>query len=90
MKQSIDTTSTLPTCKTSDIAKLHAKGIGTVCGRLLVGTAKKITIFGNTLCANFPPEKMLMFASQVVSKHEIYLILMLGLNYRGRVPLLKW
>uniref|UniRef100_M1CEX2 Kinase n=2 Tax=Solanum tuberosum TaxID=4113 RepID=M1CEX2_SOLTU len=31
-KQSIDTTSTLPTCKTSDVAKLHAKGIGTVCG----------------------------------------------------------
>ncbi|WMV43555.1 hypothetical protein MTR67_036940 [Solanum verrucosum] len=42
MKQSIDTTSTMPTCKTSDIAKLHAKGIGTVCGRLLVGTAEKI------------------------------------------------
>ncbi|XP_049387962.1 uncharacterized protein LOC125852276 isoform X2 [Solanum stenotomum] len=81
MKQSIDTTSTLPTCKTSDVAKLHAKGIGTVCGRLLVGTAEKIpsseivdtTGAGDafvgavlySLCANFPPEKMLMFASQV-------------------------
>ncbi|XP_015169811.1 ketohexokinase-like isoform X2 [Solanum tuberosum] len=81
MKQSIDTTSTLPTCKTLDIAKLHAKGIGTVCGRLLVGTAEKIpfseivdtTGAGDafvgavlySLSANFPPEKMLMFASQV-------------------------
>ncbi|XP_060210256.1 uncharacterized protein LOC132637132 [Lycium barbarum] len=86
MKQSIDTTSTEPTCKTcktSDVAKLHAKGIGAVCGWLLVGTAEKIpsselvdtTGAGDafvgavlySLCANFPPEKMLSFAAQVVT-----------------------
>lgn len=83
MKQSIDTTSTMPTCKTSDVAKLHAKGIGTVYARLLVGTSEKIpsseivdtTGAGDafvgavlySLCANVPPEKMLMFAAQVAA-----------------------
>ncbi|CAN4078012.1 unnamed protein product [Withania somnifera] len=83
MKQSIDTTSTMPTCKSSDVAKLHAREIGTVCGRLLVGTAEKMpsseivdtTGAGDafvgavlySLYANLPPEKMLMFASQVAA-----------------------
>ncbi|XP_016468551.1 uncharacterized protein LOC107791069 isoform X1 [Nicotiana tabacum] len=74
MKQSIDTTSTMPTCKSSDVAKLHAKGTGTLSGRLLVGTAEKIpsselvdtTGAGDafvgavlySLCANLPAEKM--------------------------------
>ncbi|KAH0648622.1 hypothetical protein KY285_033870 [Solanum tuberosum] len=110
MKQSIDTTSTLLTFKTSDetiglylcirayemfgasVLVLHQlqkmlqsctrKGLG-LCGRLLVGTAEKIpsleivdtTGAGDafvgavlySLCANFPPEKMLMFASQVAA-----------------------
>ncbi|XP_016471153.1 uncharacterized protein LOC107793340 isoform X3 [Nicotiana tabacum] len=81
MKQSIDADATSPTCISSDIAKLHAKGIGTVSGKLLLGTAEKIppselvdtTGAGDAfigavlyaLCANMPPEKMLPFASQV-------------------------
>ncbi|XP_055821264.1 uncharacterized protein LOC129889831 isoform X2 [Solanum dulcamara] len=81
MKQSIDTDSTSTTCISSDIAKLHAKGIGTVSGKLLLGTAEKIppselvdtTGAGDAfigavlyaLCANMPPERMLTFASQV-------------------------
>ncbi|KAH0643956.1 hypothetical protein KY290_035428 [Solanum tuberosum] len=116
MKQSIDTTSTLLTFKTSDFIYVFGltkclellflyfisfksqlfiwkcpfrmlqsctrKGLG-LCGRLLVGTAEKIpsleivdtTGAGDafvgavlySLCANFPPEKMLMFASQVAA-----------------------
>ncbi|KAF3668203.1 putative 5-dehydro-2-deoxygluconokinase-like isoform 2 [Capsicum annuum] len=42
MKKSIDTDSTSATCISSDITQLHAKGIGTVSGRLLLGTAEKI------------------------------------------------
>ncbi|KAF3665652.1 putative 5-dehydro-2-deoxygluconokinase-like isoform 2 [Capsicum annuum] len=42
MKKSIDTDSTSATCISSDIKQLHAKGIGTVSGRLLLGTAEKI------------------------------------------------
>ncbi|OIT38542.1 PREDICTED: ribokinase-like [Nicotiana attenuata] len=83
MKQSTVITSTMPTCKSSDVAKLHAKGIGTVSGRLLVGTAEKIptselvdtTGAGDafvgavlySLCANLPPERMLTFAAQVAA-----------------------
>ncbi|KAL3362029.1 hypothetical protein AABB24_014734 [Solanum stoloniferum] len=81
MKQSIDTGATSATSISSDIAKLHAKGIGTVSGKLLLGTAEKIppselvdsTGAGDAfigavlyaLCANMPPERMLPFASQV-------------------------
>ncbi|KAK4338223.1 hypothetical protein RND71_042710 [Anisodus tanguticus] len=81
MKQRIDTDSTSATCISSDIAKLHAEGIGTVSGKLLLGTAEKIqpselvdtTGAGDafigavlySLCANMPPERMLTFASQV-------------------------
>uniref|UniRef100_M1CEW8 Kinase n=1 Tax=Solanum tuberosum TaxID=4113 RepID=M1CEW8_SOLTU len=86
-KQSIDTTSTLPTCKTSDgnyrtlfkmLQSCTRKGLG-----LCVGTAEKIpsseivdtTGAGDafvgavlySLCANFPPEKMLIYASQVAA-----------------------
>ncbi|KAG8389134.1 hypothetical protein BUALT_Bualt02G0197600 [Buddleja alternifolia] len=78
-KKNIDTA--IPTCVSSSEVKLRAKGIGTVHGRLLLGTAEKIpsselidtTGAGDAfigavlyaLCANMPPEKMLPFAAQV-------------------------
>ncbi|KAL0418596.1 UNVERIFIED_CONTAM: Myosin-8 [Sesamum radiatum] len=81
LKHKKDSNSTLPTCVSSSQVKLHAKGIGTVGGRLLLGTAEKIppselvdtTGAGDSfigavlyaLCANMPPEKMLPFAAQV-------------------------
>ncbi|CAI9107519.1 OLC1v1006891C1 [Oldenlandia corymbosa var. corymbosa] len=84
LKQKRQDSINLPTCVSSDIANLHAKGIGTVNGRLFVGTAEKVppeelvdttgagdAFIGATLyaiSANMPPEKMLPFAAQVVSK----------------------
>ncbi|KAG7036279.1 Ketohexokinase, partial [Cucurbita argyrosperma subsp. argyrosperma] len=72
----------IPTSVSSPVAKLRAEGIGTVCGRLLLGTAEKIpeseivdtTGAGDAfigavlyaLCANMPPEKLLPFSAQVV------------------------
>uniref|UniRef100_M1AL66 Kinase n=1 Tax=Solanum tuberosum TaxID=4113 RepID=M1AL66_SOLTU len=66
-----------------NVAKLHAKGIGTITGKLLVGTAESIpqtelidtTGAGDafigavlySICANMPPEKMLPFAAQVAA-----------------------
>lgn len=63
---------------------LKADGLETLCGRLHVGTAEEIppselvdtTGAGDAfigavlyaLCANMPPEKMLPFAAQVVSR----------------------
>ncbi|EYU46377.1 hypothetical protein ABFS82_04G047700 [Erythranthe guttata] len=80
-KMSNDTTS--PICVSSSEVKLCAKGIGTVWGKLLLGTAEKIppselvdtTGAGDSfigavlyaLCANMPPEKMLRFAAQVAA-----------------------
>ncbi|XP_073316562.1 uncharacterized protein [Primulina huaijiensis] len=82
LKQKKDYDTTLPTYVASNEAKLRANGIGTVCGRLLIGTAEKIpsselvdtTGAGDSfigavlyaLCTNMAPEKMLPFASQVV------------------------
>ncbi|XP_022159474.1 ribokinase [Momordica charantia] len=73
----------VPTYVSSPAAKLRAEGIGTVCGRLLLGTAEKIpeseivdtTGAGDAfigavlyaLCANMPPEKLLPFSSQVAA-----------------------
>ncbi|XP_047963540.1 ribokinase-like isoform X3 [Salvia hispanica] len=42
LKYKNDTKTTLPTCVASSEVKLHAKGIGTVGGRLLLGTAENI------------------------------------------------
>ncbi|KAL0437312.1 UNVERIFIED_CONTAM: hypothetical protein Sradi_0439100 [Sesamum radiatum] len=42
LKHKKDSNSTLPTYVSSSQVKLHAKGIGTVGGRLLLGTAEKI------------------------------------------------
>ncbi|XP_073149567.1 uncharacterized protein [Henckelia pumila] len=83
LKQKMDYDPTLPTYVASRDAKLRAKGIGTVCGRLLIGTAEKIppselvdtTGAGDSfigavlyaLCTNMVPEKMLPFASQVAA-----------------------
>ncbi|KZV32952.1 ribokinase-like [Dorcoceras hygrometricum] len=83
LKQKKDGDTTLPTYVASSEAKLRAKGIGTVCGRLLIGTAEKIppselvdtTGAGDSfigavlyaLCTNMAPEKMLPFASQVAA-----------------------
>ncbi|BAT85603.1 hypothetical protein LR48_Vigan831s002800 [Vigna angularis] len=73
----------IPTCITSSVTKLHAEGIGTVCGKLYVGTAENVppselidttgagdAFIGSVLyaiCANFTPEKMLCFAATVAA-----------------------
>ncbi|KAK4272973.1 hypothetical protein QN277_021457 [Acacia crassicarpa] len=73
----------IPTCISSTVTKLRTEGIGTVCGRLFVGTAEKIPAWelidttgaGDAfigailyaICANMSPEKMLPFACQVVA-----------------------
>ncbi|MCD9643517.1 hypothetical protein HAX54_031090 [Datura stramonium] len=78
-----DTNATLPACISSNVAKLHAKGIGTIIGKLLVGTAESIpqtelidttgagdAFIGavlHSIYANMPPEKMLQFAAQVAA-----------------------
>ncbi|KAJ4913432.1 pfkB-like carbohydrate kinase family protein [Raphanus sativus] len=83
LKQRSDSTATLPTCVSSETAKLKANGIGTLSGRLFLGTAEKIppeelvdtTGAGDAfigavlyaLCAGMPPEKMLPFATQVAA-----------------------
>ncbi|KAL7084355.1 hypothetical protein ACP275_14G219300 [Erythranthe tilingii] len=81
LKLKKDSDATFPTCVSSNEVKLRAKGIGSVCGRLLLGTAERIpaselvdtTGAGDSfigailyaLCADMPPEKMLPFAAQV-------------------------
>ncbi|PIN17733.1 Ribokinase [Handroanthus impetiginosus] len=81
LKHKKDSNTSWPTCISSSEVKLRAKGIGTVGGRLLLGTAEKIppselvdtTGAGDSfvgavlfaLCDNMPPEKMLPFAAQV-------------------------
>ncbi|XP_070012188.1 uncharacterized protein LOC107819257 isoform X2 [Nicotiana tabacum] len=83
LNQKKDTNATSPACISSNVAKLHAKGIGTISGKLLVGTAESIpqtelvdtTGAGDafigavlySICANMPPEKMLPFAAQVAA-----------------------
>ncbi|CAA2999511.1 ribokinase [Olea europaea var. sylvestris] len=83
LKDKKDNNTTIPICIPSGVAKLHAKGIGTVTGRMLLGTAEKIppselvdtTGAGDSfigavvyaICANMPPEKMLPFAAQVAA-----------------------
>ncbi|KAF6144378.1 hypothetical protein GIB67_024605 [Kingdonia uniflora] len=82
LKLSIDANNTKPICiAEKSVVRLTAKGIGSVYGRLLVGTAEKIpsselidttgagdAFIGAVLyavCEGMPPEKMLPFASQV-------------------------
>ncbi|KAL2488119.1 PfkB domain-containing protein [Forsythia ovata] len=75
------------------VAKLRAKGIGILSGRLLLGTAEKIppselvdttgagyTFIGAILyaiCTNMPSEKMLSFAAQVYLNSKLI--------YRGSI-----
>ncbi|KAI3749582.1 hypothetical protein L2E82_20196 [Cichorium intybus] len=83
LKRKSNTHSSSPTCISSDVTRLQAKGIGTVCGKLFIGTAEKIpqselvdttgaadSFIGAVLygiCTNKPPEKMLPFAAQVAA-----------------------
>ncbi|KAG4186476.1 hypothetical protein ERO13_A08G046100v2 [Gossypium hirsutum] len=83
LKQRKDESKTIPTCISSVVTNLSANGIGTVFGRLFIGTAEKIppselvdtTGAGDAfigavvyaLCAGMPPEKMLPFAAQVAA-----------------------
>nr|GMD66926.1 ribokinase-like isoform X1 [Ipomoea batatas] len=83
LKQRKDANTTMPTCIPSNVAKLRAKGVGMVCGKLLLGTTEKIppselvdtTGAGDafigavlySICADMPPEKMLPFAAQVAA-----------------------
>ncbi|TKY52792.1 Sulfofructose kinase [Spatholobus suberectus] len=71
----------IPTCISSSVAKLKAEGIGTVSGKLYIGTAESIppselvdtTGAGDAfigaviyaICAKFTPETMLSFAANV-------------------------
>ncbi|CAB4321699.1 unnamed protein product [Prunus armeniaca] len=83
LKQRKDDKIAIPTCVSLPVTKLRANGVGTVCGRLFVGTAEKVppselqdttgagdSFIGAVLyaiCSNMPPEKMLPFAAQVAA-----------------------
>ncbi|GMP99255.1 hypothetical protein CsSME_00046796 [Camellia sinensis var. sinensis] len=83
LKQRNDSNTVIPTCVSSVVTKLRARGMGTVSGRLFVGTAEKIpsselvdttgagdAFIGAVLyaiCASMQPEKMLLFAAQVAA-----------------------
>ncbi|XP_031403260.1 ribokinase-like isoform X3 [Punica granatum] len=84
LEQRKDNTVTAPICISSEVVSMRAEGIGTVHGKLFLGTAEKIppselidtTGAGDAfigavlygLCAEMPPEKMLPFAAKVVSR----------------------
>ncbi|KAF7804581.1 ribokinase-like isoform X1 [Senna tora] len=88
----------MPTCIASSLAKFRGEGVGTVCGRLYVGTAERIppsevidtTGAGDafvgavmySICNNFSPEKMLPFASCVAAANCKALGARSGLPYR--------
>ncbi|KAG8485318.1 hypothetical protein CXB51_021327 [Gossypium anomalum] len=79
LKQRKDESKTIPTCISSVVTKLSANGIGTVFGRLFIGTAEKIPpselvdttgagdAFIGAVVYGMPPEKMLPFAAQVAA-----------------------
>ncbi|XP_071738136.1 uncharacterized protein [Rutidosis leptorrhynchoides] len=83
LRHKSDDNAVAPTCISSDITRLKAKGVGTVCGKLFIGTAEKIphselvdttgagdAFIGAVLyaiCTNKPPEQMLPFAAQVAA-----------------------
>ncbi|KAF1880029.1 hypothetical protein Lal_00022156 [Lupinus albus] len=92
-----------PTCISSSVENLKAKGIGTVSGRLYIGTAESIppselidttgagdAFIGAVLyaiCANFSPETMLCFSATVAAAKCRELGARSGLPYRTN-PLL--
>ncbi|GAB2281884.1 hypothetical protein Dimus_016447 [Dionaea muscipula] len=98
LKRNIASSTPSPTCISSSVMNLRANGFGTICGRLLVGTAEKIppaelvdtTGAGDAfigailyaLCADMPPEKMLPFAAQVAGAACRALGARTGLPYR--------
>lgn len=83
LKQKAPNDYTMPSCVSSSVMMLKADGLGTLCGRLHVGTAEKIpaselvdtTGAGDAfigavlyaLCVNMTPERMLPFAAQVAA-----------------------
>lgn len=83
LNQKRDCSVTYASCVSSPVLKLEAHGIGTINGKLLVGTAEKIpaselvdtTGAGDAfigavlyaLCADMPPAIMLPFAAQVAA-----------------------
>ncbi|KAL9262602.1 hypothetical protein AKJ16_DCAP01768 [Drosera capensis] len=83
LKLKLDPDTINPTCASSPVLKLTANGIGTVVGRLSVGTAERIppselvdtTGAGDAfigavmygLCTKMAPEKMLPFAAKVAA-----------------------
>ncbi|XP_008810882.1 sulfofructose kinase-like isoform X1 [Phoenix dactylifera] len=83
LKMRVDKDNVLPSCVSSECMRLCAPGVGTISGRLLLGTAEIIpsseivdtTGAGDAfigailyaLCAEMPPEKMLPFAAQVAA-----------------------
>ncbi|PKI76833.1 hypothetical protein CRG98_002819 [Punica granatum] len=83
LEQRKDNTVTAPICISSEVVSMRAEGIGTVHGKLFLGTAEKIppselidtTGAGDAfigavlygLCAEMPPEKMLPFAAKVAA-----------------------
>ncbi|KAL1367757.1 hypothetical protein HN51_021877 [Arachis hypogaea] len=90
--------STMPTIIVSSITRFTAEGIGSMCGRLSIGTAEKIPeseIIDTTgagdafvgailyaICANFDPRAMLPFASYVAAANCKALGARSGLPYR--------
>ncbi|GAB4841277.1 hypothetical protein Ancab_022009 [Ancistrocladus abbreviatus] len=83
LKRKLNPDVTSPACVSSPVMKLTANGIGTIKGRLFVGTAERIpptelvdttgagdAFVGSVLyalCTNMPPEIMLTFACQVAA-----------------------
>ncbi|GAV74159.1 PfkB domain-containing protein [Cephalotus follicularis] len=83
LKQRKDDSTAIPTCLSSLVTKLRANGIGTVTGKLFLGTAEKIppsevvdtTGAGDAfvgavlyaICVDMPVEIMLPFAAQVAA-----------------------
>lgn len=83
LEQKMDESVATPMCIPSEVGKLKANGIGTLTGRLLLGTAERIlpselvdtTGAGDAftgailyaLCMNMSPEKMLPFAATVAA-----------------------
>ncbi|XP_065873981.1 uncharacterized protein [Euphorbia lathyris] len=101
LKQRKDDAVASPTCLSSPMTKLHANGIGTVKGRLHLGTAEKIppqelidstgagdAFIGAVLygiCASLPPEKLLPFAAKVAAACCRALGARTGLPHRSEV-----
>ncbi|KAL8262023.1 hypothetical protein R6Q59_026072 [Mikania micrantha] len=83
LKCQSDSSTAVPSCISSDFTSLRARGLGSVCGKLFLGTAEKIpqpelvdttgagdAFIGAVLygiCTNKPPEQMLPFAAQVAA-----------------------